>query len=414
MQTIFFTNGGLELNEIFTEFDIRGTLNMAKTEILQIGNHRPIKITNEYQVYIKQQVKILGLIFSRQGYTETNYKNIIENIRKKADWWKTRQVSLYGKALVINSILLSQLWFAARILTNMSAKTKQTIVQIIFQFLWFPQKIESVKRTTLALPQIQGGLGILDLTTRLQAYKLERFSLIKQTEEIKPWMPLFGYKYDFFLRKHLEIRHLSLTHQEKLKPKDKDLITIYTKYIQANTNTNWNNLKLKQIYLNLIAKQTPPITVKRRKYKTPKEWLAIFQCLQNRDIPNHLREINYKVAHEAIQTQIFIRAIFRYNTPETCRHCGNVPETIRHILTVCYPESYHHLKRMIGSTHTINQLTLDTTPISHRHHFIYSIYRSMIIANHLKTHLIKHKQDEDMVRWLKMEVKKYTHLFFPP
>ena len=265
----FFTNGGQELNEIFTEFERYGkisgaTLNMAKTEILQIGNHRPNKITNEYQVYIKQQVKILGLIFSRQGYTETNYKNIIEKIRKKADWWKTRQVSLYGKALVINSILLSQLWFAARILTNMSAKTKQTIVQIIFQFLWFPQKIESVKRTTLALPQIQGGLGILDLTTRLQAYKLERFSLIKQTEEIKPWMPLFGYKYDFFLRKHLEIRHLSLTHQEKLKPKDKDLITIYTKYIQANTNTNWNNLKLKQIYLNLIAKQTPPITVKKK------------------------------------------------------------------------------------------------------------------------------------------------------
>ena len=95
----FMINNAEEVKETFREFkrygDLSGaTINMAKTEILQIGNHNHNNIPETHKIYIKTQIKTLGLIIARSGIYKLNYENTINTITKLSDFWKTRN-SLY-------------------------------------------------------------------------------------------------------------------------------------------------------------------------------------------------------------------------------------------------------------------------------------------------------------------------------
>jgi len=49
------------------------------------------------------------------NYVEINFKKKLDKIKLLLKWWKLRQLTLYGKAMIINTVILAQVWFQTRI-----------------------------------------------------------------------------------------------------------------------------------------------------------------------------------------------------------------------------------------------------------------------------------------------------------
>ena len=70
-----------------------------------------------------------------------------------------RNLSLKGKTIVLNTFILSKLWFIADIFPIPKELTPE-INKIIFVYLWKGSATEPIARETFCLPKDKGGLGI--------------------------------------------------------------------------------------------------------------------------------------------------------------------------------------------------------------------------------------------------------------
>ena len=71
-----------------------------------------------------------------------------------------RHLSLKGKSIIINTILLSKLWYVSSVFP-LPKDLLWEINKIIFKFLWNDKNPETIARETLFLPRERGGLRIL-------------------------------------------------------------------------------------------------------------------------------------------------------------------------------------------------------------------------------------------------------------
>ena len=62
-------------------------------------------------------IKILGINFDNFISDNSNWDKIVDNIAKKIHIWNRVRLSLRGRKLIINQILLSKLWHIGQIYT---------------------------------------------------------------------------------------------------------------------------------------------------------------------------------------------------------------------------------------------------------------------------------------------------------
>ena len=284
----------------------------------------------------------------------------------------------------------------------------------IYRFLWNPRGIEPINRKTTMLPKEKGGLGILNINIRNQAYQIEQILQIINTKEYRPWMYLFGYKHDYFLHKEFGLKYLSTTHKESISKQSIELRKITKTFIKIKPQQCYDNIKLKQIYNLLVNNEKYEPSVTKRKYKTEQKWKQIFESSAKIKIPNHLYETNYQTVHEYIPNKIYYNRKLNLNHRDNCDLCGNETETTIHIFTKCYPSFYEKLKTQIGETHSLDQLSLDEAPESNTNHLIYSIYRNIILTNYKQKQLDQKKNSNILNYLLKREIQKYMDIFYPP
>ena len=140
------------------------SLNAHKTKGLLIQTNTVAKICQKYPLTwsTDEFVRILGAHFNND-HENTKYFNIHPCIRQMEECAKTqsqRNISLKGKTIVMNTLILSKLWF----ITNVFPIPKDLIPEInkiIFVYLWKGSASEPIARETLFLPRDRGGLGIL-------------------------------------------------------------------------------------------------------------------------------------------------------------------------------------------------------------------------------------------------------------
>ena len=81
------------------------------------------------------------------------------------------RLSLRGKKLITNKILLSKLWYIGQIYA-VPKYIKKRIEKMIYDFLWERKKIRP-PRHLVQLLIWKGGLGVLDIDTQLNAPKIK-------------------------------------------------------------------------------------------------------------------------------------------------------------------------------------------------------------------------------------------------
>ena len=116
--------------------------------------------------------KLLGIYVANTDCTDRNIKHKIHKLRTITATWNHRDMSLKGKALIINGLLTSTLWyFAANV--HFPPWAIQEIKDIIYAFLW-NNKQPLLNRDLIVLPFT---IIYLDLRTKNKHYALILFNV---------------------------------------------------------------------------------------------------------------------------------------------------------------------------------------------------------------------------------------------
>ena len=125
--------------------------------------------------------KILGQFIGNVDCVRCNWEAKIQKINNIIGAWRHRDLSYKGRALVINGLLTSTLWYNATSLPVPSWAIAQ-IEESIYDFFW-NYKRHLVNKDILALPVQHGGFNIPRIKTKIQSLRLNTLRRLLSAED---------------------------------------------------------------------------------------------------------------------------------------------------------------------------------------------------------------------------------------
>ena len=102
------------------------------------------------------------------------FELVLVSFRRKLCHWSSMHLSLVGRALVVNQVLLATAWFTASCST-VFPRTMTRLWRLVRNFLWsgcdgLRDTSPRVAWRTIILPRDEGGLGIIDQSMQSAAH----------------------------------------------------------------------------------------------------------------------------------------------------------------------------------------------------------------------------------------------------
>ena len=129
----FGTVSGLQLNKKKTKAMWLGIMKHSNSNILEFKS-------------TKNPIKVLGtfLSYNQNKNSEENFLSRIRRMKTKLQLWLSRDLTIYGRSLLAKSLGVSQLVYAASMLTVPSLVLK-SVQRELFSFLWKNKKRQNKK-----------------------------------------------------------------------------------------------------------------------------------------------------------------------------------------------------------------------------------------------------------------------------
>ena len=189
----FLLKNVTSVERVLAHFDAFGTysgskLNKTKTEVMYLGRGR---LLQHFPLDLKlvKSMKIFGILLGDVSMDDIWHPLYIK-VEKVLNLFKSRQLSMYGKGKLINTMALSKLCYVATVVP-LSTHYATLLTRLAFHFVL--GKIESVKRDTLYLPCKEGGINLVNVFMKAQSLMLTQ--VVKVLEHRKsPWVA-FRHKY---------------------------------------------------------------------------------------------------------------------------------------------------------------------------------------------------------------------------
>ena len=136
-----------------------GTIKHSRSKILEFKS-------------TKDPIKVLGtfLSYNQNKNVEENFMNRIRKMKTKLNLWLSRGLTLYGKSLLAKTLGVSQLIYAASMLSAPTSVMKNVQTEL-FNFLWKNKK-DKIKRLVMYQPLAEGGLNIVNFPAVVKSLRL--------------------------------------------------------------------------------------------------------------------------------------------------------------------------------------------------------------------------------------------------
>uniref|UniRef100_A0A3B1KAN1 Reverse transcriptase domain-containing protein n=1 Tax=Astyanax mexicanus TaxID=7994 RepID=A0A3B1KAN1_ASTMX len=120
----------------------------------------------------KSGLKILGIHLGSSEAVQKNWEGVLPSVTQRLSRWKwlLPQMSYRGRVLIINNLIASTLWHRLAVL-NAPAGLLAEIQRRLVDFFWSGQ--HWLKAAVLFLPTHEGGQGLVDLESRVTAFRLK-------------------------------------------------------------------------------------------------------------------------------------------------------------------------------------------------------------------------------------------------
>ena len=145
-------------------------LNIEKTEGMNVGTQRPVNDKIYNIKFVNKSIKFLGIYVGENetACNEENWNEKILKIEKILASWKHRDLTIFGKILIIKTLALSIITHVAISLT-VSSKIIKRLNKLFYGFIW--GKRDRMKRNILRLPLDSGGANMVDVESFFASLK---------------------------------------------------------------------------------------------------------------------------------------------------------------------------------------------------------------------------------------------------
>ena len=162
----------LTLKEIDSFKQISGLiLNREKSIGMWLGRDKGRPPGGEGIKWLKEDenIKILGIYYSSNteaSLIEQNWSTKIEEVKRVMMQWSRRNISLWGKSIIVKTFILSKLNYILQSLC-LPDHVLKLIDSLVFKFIWKSGSNstghERIKRTTLCLDVSEGGISMISI-----------------------------------------------------------------------------------------------------------------------------------------------------------------------------------------------------------------------------------------------------------
>ena len=146
-------------------------LNQAKSKGLWLGSWSGRSDPPVALDWSSTKLKVLGVFLGPGNLDEDNWRPRIDAVDHVLKSWRSRVLSFRGKALVVNALALSRVWYVASLI-HMPAWVQKELSLLAFSFFWSGKR-ELVSRAVVVQSPLFGGFAVVDI-------KLKVWSLLGQ------------------------------------------------------------------------------------------------------------------------------------------------------------------------------------------------------------------------------------------
>ena len=186
-------------------------LNIDKTEGILLG---PLKDSvDEYNDihFTNESVRCLGIHIGHNKFSniEKNWNNKLDKIKMVFERWKSRNLTLFGKILIIKSLAASKLYHTMSIIETPDSILKE-FEKMTFNFLW--NATDRIKRKTLIGKKHTGGLKMLDIFCQNKAIKAGWIKRISKQNNNRAFLDMYleklGINCNYLIKCHCDTETL--------------------------------------------------------------------------------------------------------------------------------------------------------------------------------------------------------------
>ena len=274
--------------------------------------------------------KILGLRFGNCDIYNENWNPVLKKVEATISSFSQRRLSLRGKAVVLNTCVLSKLLYVGRIL-KLPDYFLHFINKYMFQVIW-NKKTEWINRDTLYLNTTQGGIGLVNI-----AFKLKAFAIMHIIEFLYgpqwPWCKLARFWLALDLRNFKDgLYSNSQPHSLWKPPFYKYCVKSFKDFASAHPAIDLHVMTSKKIYDILLQDHTTiPLVV--QKYPTI-DFGPIFKQLDDKILSPEVRNTLFKIIHKVLPVNIRLHR-FHISPTVLCPLCKSAAETYFHLFNTC-------------------------------------------------------------------------------
>ena len=104
---------------------------------------------------------MLGVFVGHGNLEEANWRPRIDAVERCLNSWRSRSLSFSGKALIINALALSRIWYVASLIF-MPPWVCRELNKIVFNFFWSGKR-DRVARNVVIQPPDLGGFSVVSI-----------------------------------------------------------------------------------------------------------------------------------------------------------------------------------------------------------------------------------------------------------
>ena len=143
-----------------------------------------------------EAVRYLGYQVGLELPPEAHLAPLMFMLRKKIVFWNKQHLSLAGRVIIVNYVLLASIWYVASGWLFARSCMKQ-VKRLIRNFLWSNNSDHNARAKvswqTIILPTSQGGLGVIDPFTQCKAF-ISKFIIRSMLPFDNPWQHILKWR----------------------------------------------------------------------------------------------------------------------------------------------------------------------------------------------------------------------------
>ena len=164
-------------------------INVTKSKGLWLGKWKSRQDKPCQFSWTNEKLKILGIYFGNDVTLEDNWGPIVNKMYYTLERWSKRKLTLYGKAVIVNTMVGAGLNYFGSILPCSEYWFKK-MNDVIWNFYW-NGKPDKIKRNIITSPKEFGGTGLVDIKCKMKCLKLKWLANFCKLSG--KWKNLFNY-----------------------------------------------------------------------------------------------------------------------------------------------------------------------------------------------------------------------------